>query len=64
MKDKIMSYGIISLIFLTMIFLMLVSDGVFGEKTKNMLGWIVLAISIVFLLACVIANIYNKLKNK
>lgn len=54
MKDKIMSYGIIILFFLIMLFLMLVSDGVLGEKVKNIVGWILLIMTMVFVLACII----------
>lgn len=62
MKDKIIGYIGIFSIFLIIFLMMLASDGVFGEKIKNMLGWIVLIGAIVFVLACVIVNIKNKFK--
>jgi len=62
MKDKIIGYIGIFMFFLIIFLMMLADDGVFGEKIDNILGWIVLIGSIVFVLLCVIANIYNKFK--
>lgn len=62
MENKIIRYGTIFLFFFVIFFLMLASDGVFGETIKNMLGWIVLIGSIIFVLFCIIANGYVKTK--
>ena len=62
MKDKIIGYGTIFLFFLIIFFLMLIDDGAFGESIKNILIWIILIGSIVFVLFCIIANIYYKFK--
>ena len=62
MKNKIIRYGIIFLFFFAIFLLMLVSDGVFGNTIKNMTSWILVIIAIAFVLFCIIANIYYKLK--
>lgn len=62
MKDKIIAYGTIILFFLVVFLLMLVSDGMFGEKIKSILGILILVFSIVIVLIIAIINIYYKFK--
>lgn len=60
MKDKIRVYAPLIAFLLIVILLMLADDGVFGETIKNMLGWIILIGSIMFLLLCLITNKFKK----
>ena len=62
MKDKIIGYVSIFVIFLIIFFMMLADDGVFGEKIKHILSWVVLIGTISFIFLCIIINIYYKFK--
>ena len=62
MKEKLFVCGAIILFILIIGLLMMINDGLLGSEVEYTTGWVLLIGCVVFILVCIIFNIYYKFK--